>query len=179
MPVSKGKLNDQYLQAITVRVTEAVAGSGKIDKIETGFSSKDRYAIEIHRVEYAPYAAYQTLEQVAKAGGGGGMVRVGLAHLYRGGTIPLHNSHEGLICMDEILYTEDTAVGSAFTKAPLIREFKIPCIAHPSSLYAWCQGDSLAGVLDVTMDVWYKVIEINDDQWQELFESVLFHDKIA
>jgi hypothetical protein len=178
MATKKGLL-DQYPQTVTLRATEAVVTDGVIMQVPSSYSMRDRVGMEIIGWDVLPYGAAGWLSFLAADGD---YLGIGLSHLFRGGTIPAIEEPTGMIDMD-LLYLEYfsvTAAGMQKTYMDNVRRHMLhqPIIAHPASLWVWAITFAGAVPLDVIVKVHYRLIEITDAQWQELFESILIRDTI-
>ena len=168
------KIKDMYLNRAEVDVSEAVATSGMITQFETGYNTQDRVAMEIHAIDYWGYNnAFEALMP-----GAADAVHLGVTQLYRGGSIPTFASHEGLIDFQRIERFDITAVGVIFPRSPVRTIMPQPVLAHPASLFAFCQGVGIATLTRMRCIVHYKLVDITDDIWQEIWESILIRDRI-
>jgi hypothetical protein len=173
------KLTDQYPQTVTIHALEAVAGNGFIVQVPSSYSMRDRVGMELIGWDVAPYGPGAWAAQLAADGDYAGF---GLSHLFRGGTIPAIEEPTGMIDLD-LLYREYLSVTAAGIHIenvqPYMRHvFPQPIIAHPASVWVWGIMFTGSAALDIIIKVHYRLIDINDAQWQELFESILIRDTI-
>lgn len=178
MAKTKGLL-DQYPQTVTVRVTEAVAEDGAIVQVPSSYSMRDRVGMEILGYNIMPYGAFAWRGMLAADKD---FLGAGLSHLFRGGSIPAIEEPTGLI--DAYLRYRENTIVSAVGEITIVEEpavrivFPQPLIAHPASVWAWVKGFQVSAVVDLIFRINYRLIDLSDSQWQELFESILIRDTI-
>jgi len=172
--------SDEYMQVMRHNVGEAVVNTGAVVQVPTNVNSMEPVLMEIYRVICRPTGlhTWRTMLEVD-----GDTAMFGLTHMYRGGASPDLSTgplSEGVIC-GKTLTVSEVAPGVAIVLEQVEQEFDFsdePMIAHPSSLYMFCKGVAASAVINVTFEIWYKTVRINDAQWKELFEAILFRDKL-
>lgn len=172
---TKKTLLDRYPQTVTVQAAEDVAGDGKVVQVPSTYSLRERMAMEILGYDAIPYGSNGWATYCAT---NDDYSMFGLSHLYRGGALPDIEEPTGLIDVRLKYYYEQSGAGFKVWDMVESIAFPAPIIAHPASLWVFVQQMSGTEKLHMVFRIKYRLIEISDQQWQEIFESILIRDTI-
>lgn len=155
------------------------ANDGIITAMNSNYTRADKVGLLIQRIEYVvALTELQTALAVV-----GDQLTVGITQLYNGGVAP------GLLPLgtgtrQPIIDMKHFCMGSAAgiplplprdiitTEYPVGREL----LAHPSAIYGFARGSSLAGTVNFYVRLFYTIKELSDDDYNELVQNVLLQD---
>jgi hypothetical protein len=169
------KAADMYQQILVMTLTEAAANGGIITAIPTSQTIRDKVGIEIYAYEFHMSGAFGT--EYAAVGDG---VSFGLTQIQNGGIPPTTiASTPGIICFESD-YRHEMGVAATATliHRPYRVRFETPFLAHPAALFAFHQGVSQAAALTARHKIWYKYVDIADDMYQEIIQTIVLQNSI-
>jgi len=176
-------LKDTYGQRVYLSLTEGSANSGKCTAFgANGIESTAKILMVIHKVVYHVYTSLLSelvndsdwlmfgLSMWDLAGSLAGGISA-----YTPGIIDYHSISKYDIG-SEIIKTDRLLDQYNFSFADMPGG-GLP--SHPTSLYGFVQGQSLANALTIIIDVYYTTMPLGDTDYRELFELQIIKNIIA
>jgi len=162
-------LKDVYGQVAALSCVESVAGTAVYTQFDSSINSNERLMMLIHKVEYFidPANLQLILDSTDR-------IRFGLSMWSLGaGVAPLYNS-SGVLDFNTIGVIN---YGAASNGQPLLLEHQKDftsnpgggLISHPSNLFLFVVGISLASVVGVYARVHYTTLPLKDSDYAELY----------
>jgi hypothetical protein len=162
---------DNYVQVYRHELAETGAGLGNEEPMVTSITARDRKGILVSRIEYAPSRGL--LDELAADDDEFWFYLTCIRHA----TIPNNPDKPGIIDWNDIRVNDIPAAGpSQLIITPIIKEYKEPLILHPAALYFGIKSSGIVGTWPLHILMHYKMIDLSDDLWRELFESALMQN---
>ena len=170
--MAKSKSNfDNYPQLALLTPTEAVAGDGVTQQFPTTYSLSDKVGMVILAIDYMIPQEVQALCVAADD-----EILVGVHQLENRAPALGGANHYGNGIID--MYYRYGVIGSG--GMPTHRDYSTigGFLVHPCALYGTVQGGSLADVAWAEIRVIYKLVELSDTDYQDIFQTVITQNAI-
>lgn len=167
---TKAKSLDEYLQFYTGQVAESIAGDGKVTGLETTITTREKRAIAIYQATFEIHPGY-----LANLVALDDRIHYGITCLYQGGQAPTYIREPGILFADTIC-----GHTAARVEGILARQFTFtePILVHPAACYLYVIGESMAGVVGVDFRLGFKYVDLSDQMYQELFQTVFAQNMV-
>jgi hypothetical protein len=168
-------ISDRYLQNLDFRSDEATANAGKIYQVPTSFTVRDKVGLEIHEVEINFPGPLSTVFTAT----GDGFIW-GCGQIYNNGIVPTSQiASPGILHWEELSRLEcGTAANAIIGSMKFRREFAIPRIVHPASLFVFHKGVSQPNELISYWRIAYRYVELAEADYQEILQTVILQGSL-
>ena len=170
--MAKSKSNfDNYVQFALLTPTEAVAGDGVTQQFPTTYSLSDKVGMVVLGVDYMIPAEVGALCVAADD-----EILVGVHQLENRAPALGGANHYGNGIID--MYYRWGVIGAG--GYPVHHDVAAfgGCLVHPCALYGTVQGGSLADVAWAEIRVTYKLVELSDTDYQDIFQTIITQNAI-
>jgi hypothetical protein len=162
---------DLYPQFALVVPAEAVAGDGVTVQVPTTYSLKDKVGLVILSVDYM---VPQEVHNLLVANDDEILLGVHQLENRRPELGGMNHFGNGII---DIYYLKGTVGAAGY---PVHHDYSVQggILVHPSALFVTAQGASIADVVTAEVRINYKLVELSDSDYQDIFQTIITQNAI-
>ena len=166
MATKKSKVD--RVQRASVYVASGAAGAGAATAFDTNMSASDKRGIEILKIQYDIESSEifdASGESVTLA-----LTQVGANIPALGGDDPDTLNPPGALDHASF-FAAGIPVSGVWSK---MHDFSnCPLLAHPASLYGTIDGESLGGVVNGYITIYFRYVDLADDDYNDILQSYI------
>lgn len=170
--MAKKSTIDMYTQVMSAEgAISAAATTGTINKLDTAYNTKDKIGLVVQRIEWY-------LQNIDADYSNADLSRWGLSFLSVQPSGGFEPEDAGLIDYNQVECIRFGAGGADFFHYPIVKDYSNllggGVLCHPAHMYFWTYNETaLAAGIVVFMRMYYHKIDLNDDDYRDLWEAIV------
>jgi hypothetical protein len=162
---------DQYMNVYFTNLVEPTLNTGIVQALVSSITAKDKKGMLIHRVDWM----FDAVSLAAAINAAGDQIFCALSNFANNAVAYVNAQQNGIIdCFK--LGAQNAINEPTYRNYAITREFPMPFICHPASLYFHMRGIAASDVAIAEVRLFYTFIELTDIEYQEMLQNYILQN---